>query len=81
MILKSLCVSLLISLVDYNTLRKDEVMMAKIWFNRMLVGTATFDSVPEKYQNAVRELGVEYVVKGKMSIEEYEMLFKEEYPA
>ena len=66
-------------LVDYNLLRKDDVMMAKIYFNRMLVGTITFDAIKPKYQNEVREYGIEYVKEGKLSVEEYEMLFKEEY--
>ncbi len=56
-------------------------MMAKIYFNRLLVGTITFDAIPAKYQNAVREYGIQYVQDGKLTVEEYEMLFKEEYPA
>ena len=55
-------------------------MMAKIYFNRMLVGTIIFDAIKPKYQNEVREYGIEYVKAGKMSKEEYEMLYKEEYP-
>ena len=54
--------------------------MAKIYFNRMLVGTIIFDAIKPKYQNEVRECGIEYVMAGKMSKEEYEMLYKEEYP-
>lgn len=55
-------------------------MMAKVYFNRLVVGTITFDAIPEKYQEAVRGYGIEYVKKGKLTVEEYEMLFKEEYP-
>lgn len=55
-------------------------MMAKIFFNRLIVGTITFDAIPEKYQEKVRKYGVEYAKKGKLSVEEYEMLYKEEYP-
>ena len=55
-------------------------MMAKIYFNRMLVGTITFDAINPKYQNEVREYGIEYVKAGKLSKEDYEMLYKEEYP-
>ncbi len=55
-------------------------MMAKVYFNRLLVGTITFDAVPPKYQNAVREYGIEWVKAGRMTVEEYEMLYKEEYP-
>lgn len=55
-------------------------MMAKVFFNRLIVGTITYDAIPEKYQDKVREYGIEYVKKGKLPIEEYEMLYKEEYP-
>ena len=55
-------------------------MMAKVYFNRLMVGTITFDAIPEKYQDKVRGYGIEYVKKGKLPAEEYEMLYKEEYP-
>lgn len=55
-------------------------MMAKIYFNRLLVGTITFDAVPEKYQAAVRGYGIQWVQAGKLTAEEYEMLYKEPYP-
>lgn len=55
-------------------------MMAKIYFNRLILGTITFDAVPAKYQEAVKNYGKEWVAFGRMSVEEYEMLFKEEYP-
>ncbi len=55
-------------------------MMAKVYFNRLIVGTITFDAIPEKFQNDVRNYGIDYVKKGKLSVEEYEMLFKEEFP-
>ena len=55
-------------------------MMAKIYFNRMLVGTIIFAAINPKYQNEVREYGIEYVKAGKMSKEDYEMIYKEEYP-
>lgn len=54
--------------------------MAKVYFNRLLVGTITFDAIPAKYQPQVRQYGIDYVKAGKMSVEEYEMLYKEEYP-
>ena len=50
--------------------------MAKIYFNRMLVGTIIFDAINPKYQNEVREYGIEYVKAGKMSKEDYEMLIR-----
>lgn len=53
--------------------------MAKVYFNRLMVGTITFNAIREKYQDKVREYGIEYVKKGKLPIEEYEMLYKEEY--
>nr|DAG58429.1 MAG TPA: hypothetical protein [Caudoviricetes sp.] len=55
-------------------------MMAKVYFNRMIIGTITFDAIPEKYQGKVKGYGIEYVKKGKLPVEEYEMLYKEEYP-
>lgn len=55
-------------------------MMAKIYFNRLYVGSITFDAIPVKYQDAVRQIGVEWVKADKLTREEYEMLFKEEYP-
>jgi len=55
-------------------------MMAKIYFNRLVIGTITFDAVPEKYQAAVRNYGVQWVQQGRMTVEEFEMLYKEEYP-
>ncbi len=55
-------------------------MMAKVYFNRLIVGTITFDAIPEKYQDKVRAYGIEYVKKEKLPVEEYEMLYKEEYP-
>lgn len=55
-------------------------MMAKIYFNRLLLGTITFDAIPAKYQTKVKEYGVEWVKAGRMTQDEYEMLYKEEYP-
>lgn len=54
-------------------------MMAKIYFNRLLVGTITCDAIKPQYQDAVRGYGREWVKEGRMSVEEYEMLFKEDY--
>ena len=54
--------------------------MAKVYFNRLIIGTITFDAIPERYQKKVKGYGIEYVKKGKLSVEEYEMLYKEEYP-
>ena len=57
-----------------------DMMMAKVFFNRLIIGTITFDAIPEKFQEKVKEYGIEYVKKRKLSVEEYEMLYKEEYP-
>lgn len=54
--------------------------MAKVFFNRLIIGTITFDAIPEKYQEKVKGYGIEYVKKEKLSVEEYEMLYKEKYP-
>lgn len=55
-------------------------MMAKVFFNRLIIGTITFDAIPEKFQEKVKGYGIEYTKKGKLPVEEYEMLYKEEYP-
>ena len=55
-------------------------MMAKVYFNRLIIGMITFDAIPEKYQEKVKGYGIEYVKKRKLPVEEYEMLYKEEYP-
>lgn len=80
MILKLLYASCLKRLEMLNKKRRQE-MMAKVYFNRLIVGTITFDAIPEKYQDKVREYGIEYVKKEKLPEEEYEMLYKEEYAA
>lgn len=78
MTLKLLCANCLKHLEILNKKRRD-IMMAKVYFNRLIIGTITFDAIPEKYQEKVRGYGIEYVKKGKLSVEEYEMLYKEEY--
>lgn len=50
--------------------------MAKIWYNRLLVGSAVFNSVPEKYREAVLQFGRDDVRAGKMTEEEFELIFK-----
>ena len=54
-------------------------MMAKIYYNRLLLGTITFDVIPAKYQAKVKELGRADVESGKLTQDEYEQLFKEPY--
>lgn len=55
-------------------------MMAKVYYNRLLVGTITFDAIPASLRSKVKEYGIADVKAGKLPVEEYEMLFKEEYP-
>lgn len=50
--------------------------MAKIYFNRVVLGSITFDKVPAKYQDAVMEIAKEYVAAGKMTEKEFNRLFK-----
>lgn len=54
--------------------------MAKVHFNRLLIGTTTYDAIPPKHQAKVKQYCIEKVKEGKLSVEEYEMLLKEEYP-
>lgn len=72
---------LFVSFMSHLAKRKDEYMMAKIYYNRLLIGTITFDAIPEKLQAKVKEFGLADVASGKLPVEEYELLFKEEYPA
>ena len=78
MIWKKLFVRLLNLLM--NKIRKDARLMAKVYFNRLVLGTITYDAIPTKYQAQVKAYGIQWVKDGRMSVEEYEMLFKEEYP-
>ena len=56
--------------------RKDSELMAKIWYNRLLVGSAVFNAVPDKYRDACIQFGRDDVAAGKMTEEEFEMIFK-----
>lgn len=53
--------------------------MSKVYYNRLLLGTITFDAIPERYQEAVIEYGKADVKKGKLPVEEFEQLFKIPY--
>lgn len=55
--------------------------MAKIYFNRLCLGTITYDAIPARYQPDVKEYGREKVREGLMPITQYEMLYKEPYEA
>lgn len=67
----------MITIIDI--IRKDKRMMAKVYYNRLLIGTITFDAIPVRYQDKAREYGRVDVEAGKMPVEQYEMLFKEPY--
>lgn len=53
--------------------------MAKIYYNRLLIGTITFDAIPARYQNSVKDLAKADVEKGKLSVIEYELMFHEPF--
>lgn len=53
--------------------------MAKVYYNRLLLGTITYDAIPSKYQMQVLSLGRADVQAGKMSVEQFEQLFKQPY--
>ena len=46
--------------------------MAKIWRNRLIAGTQSFDDCPEKYKNAVVALLRSDVVHGVITEERFE---------
>lgn len=49
--------------------------MAKVYFNRLLTGTISFDAIPARYRNAVRGFGELWVREGRLRAERYEALF------
>lgn len=59
-------------LMDVN---KEEEPKAELT-DQSITEAITFDVIQEK----VKGYGIEYVKKEKLSVEEYEMLYKEEYP-
>lgn len=56
-------------------------MMVKVWYSRLLVGSTNFMAIPDRYKDAVKELGREDVKAGKMTEEQYELFFLEPYDA
>lgn len=56
-------------------------MMAKIYYNRLFVGTITYDAIPAIMQPQVLALGKADVASGKLTEEQFEMLFKIPYEA
>lgn len=54
-------------------------MMAKVYYNRLFLGSILFDTIPSKYQAQVKQIGREQVQTGNLSKAEYEQMFKEPY--
>lgn len=79
MIWKQLYVSFSTFWLKYFAERSEE-MMAKIYFNRLYCGTITFDAIDPRYQEDVRRIGIQWVRIGRLTVEHYEMMFKEPYP-
>ena len=46
--------------------------MNKIWADRLIAGTRTFDEVPASRKPAVKEILLEMVNKGKLTPERYQ---------
>lgn len=55
-------------------------MMVRAYYNRLLLGTITYEAIPTRYQKQVKELAIADVESGKMSYISYEQMFHEEYP-
>lgn len=53
--------------------------MAKIWHNRILAGTRTFEEVPQTWKAQVKVLFKADVVSGLITAEEYEEFVGEPY--
>ena len=53
--------------------------MAKIWHNRILAGTRTFEEVPQTWKSQVKTLFRADVVNGVITAEEYEGIIGEPY--
>lgn len=50
--------------------------MNKIWADRLIAGTRTFDEVPQSRKNDVKELLIEYVNEGKITKEQYQKIIE-----
>lgn len=46
--------------------------MNKIWADRLIAGTKTWDEVPASRKPAVNDILLEYVAKGKITQQKYE---------
>lgn len=53
--------------------------MAKIWHNRILAGSRTFDEVPQTWKTSVKSLFEADVVGGVIPAEKYEEIIGEPY--
>lgn len=54
-------------------------MRIKIYYNQLLCGIITFDDIPKKYQEDVKNMARADVEAGKMPLSQYEDLFGEPY--
>ncbi len=51
--------------------------MNKIWADRLIAGTKTWDEVPASRKPAVNEILLDYVDKGKITQEQYQEIVGE----
>lgn len=51
--------------------------MAKIFFNRLILGSITYADIPYRYQAQVLAIGREWLNSGRMSKEQFDHLFNE----
>lgn len=56
------------------------MVFAKIFYNRLLMESISYNEIDEKYQEKVKALGVIGVGDGKITPARYEELFGEECP-
>lgn len=54
--------------------------MDKIWANRLIAGTKTWDEMPKSRQNGVKNILKERVETGEITAEQYQTITGEEYP-
>lgn len=52
--------------------------MAKIWRNRIIAGTKTFEECPARYQSNVKALIEEDMMNGVITQEQYAAIFKKD---
>lgn len=55
--------------------------MNKIWANRLIAGTKTWDEMPASRQSAVKAILAERVEDGEITAEQYKEITGEDYAA